>query len=200
MAGPPNPTQAVTKGLQYQGLVGIPSHDNKVSQSIYKPATLCVGDPSGCDRISLAHSALTYALLQLRGISCSICSKLAKKLLECALPITVPAQTNPFDAFLAAADSCLTTAWDRVLYECVDGRGHPVCACVHVTPRTHRCIVGSTTHLFFPCVSINQSIYHSMCLESANFSTMTPNASGQVTYALIQPELHFYDDAGEVCV
>ena len=68
-----------------------------------------------------AHSALTYAPLQLRGISCSICSKLAKKLLECALPITVPAQTNPFDAFLAAADSCLTTAWDRVLYECVDG-------------------------------------------------------------------------------
>ena len=39
-----------------------------------------------------------------------------------------------------------------------------------------------------------------MCLESANFSTMTPTASGQVTYAFIQPELHFYGAAGEVRV
>ena len=37
-----------------------------------------------------------------------------------------------------------------------------------------------------------------MCIESANFSNLDPNAGGQVTYALVQPELHFFDDAGEV--
>lgn len=56
-------------------------------------------------------------------MSCSICSKFAKKMLECALPVTVPAQGNPFDAFLDSADGCLTTAWDRVLYEYVHGGG-----------------------------------------------------------------------------
>lgn len=32
------------------------------------------------------------------------------------MPVTVPAGANPFDAFLAAANSCLTAAWDKVLY------------------------------------------------------------------------------------
>lgn len=75
-------------------------------------------DGSRFDRRSSAHLVpFLNVLSQLRGVSCSICTKFAKKLLECALPVTVPAQTNPFDAFLEAADACLTTSWDRVLFE-----------------------------------------------------------------------------------
>ena len=41
-------------------------------------------------------------------------------MLKCALPVTVPAQTNPFEAYHAAVDACLTTAADRVLFEVCD--------------------------------------------------------------------------------
>lgn len=43
-----------------------------------------------------------------------------QKVLKCALPVTVPAQTDPFQAYHAAADACLTTAADRVLFEVCD--------------------------------------------------------------------------------
>lgn len=54
---------------------------------------------------------------QLRGVSCAICSKFTKKLLECALPVTPTTGQSAQDAFFAAAKSCATADWDKVLYE-----------------------------------------------------------------------------------
>ena len=53
---------------------------------------------------------------QLRGVSCSICTKFTAKLLECALPVTVPTGGNVDNLFFDAQAACLSTNWDKVLW------------------------------------------------------------------------------------
>lgn len=62
-----------------------------------------------------ARPALVHSIRsQLRGVSCAICSKFTKKLLECALPVT-PSGGTTDDALFDAMEACLTTPWDGVL-------------------------------------------------------------------------------------
>lgn len=53
---------------------------------------------------------------QLRGVSCSVCTKFTSKLLECALPVAVPAGTDARAKLIEAGAACLSTNWDKVLY------------------------------------------------------------------------------------
>lgn len=113
----------LSKVHAFQALVAIPAEDQKVCVCSY----MCMAG-MGWDVMGHAptrrsgshhrgpHTEHNYTT-QLRGVSCAICSKFTKKLLECALPATPTGGQTPLQAYRTAAFACLTSNWDQVLYE-----------------------------------------------------------------------------------